>query len=1187
MLLLMLLTSLGLAPEIREEAYAETSSSVMIGGPDSLKEGVNTENARLVHYGDRYWYVIGYDREGVAAGSGEITLLSRDSIKSTPFDKNYNAVYSSSNLKNDIEAYTNEKLSAGERSAIASRDLSAINARQQGDLKWWFENFRTVDEVLDNPVQGAMLWPLSAKEASAVNAGIRKTGTEYWLRTLGVPEYQERYWYDWEDFDVVVIPAAMATVWADGSVDIQAEKENTTYWKGMRPALKLKKNDIVMVSDATGGKESAEDGTLSDAGAITTKEVKLTLKDDAHKNFYVNPCDVESGEEGSLTVKYSSASTGENEYISAVIKGADGSIKQYGRIAQATAGPGTATIRNLPTDDSGKISLPEGDKLYVFNEQYNGDEKTDFASDLTEIRLTGHDWEFYELRYDIRAEQAIAEYHCSVCKNINEVEAEENRRTVAATCEEKNKEYRILNISADESPDGKAHSKSLLLREYGEPRGHDYKAFLGFRWTGDASAGYSNAEAIFGCTRDYSHVTYVNAVVTSKVQEPTCTAIGRTLYEANLSADKSPDGRDHGEAKYAKAKPRLGHDWGEPTYEWSDDNRTVTATRVCKRDESHVETETVETEITKTTKAPTCSATGVGDFKTKPFKNEAFTEKTKNGATIPVDPKAHQWNEGERQGDPNVCGGYVTIFTCNLCGANKEEITGGSDHDWTDYIVDVQPTCTEPGEKSRHCTKCPAHDLDGIETIDPTGHAWKFVDFTWTGNETGGYKMAVANYVCKNNSSHTMTVNAEISEEVIDPTCKARGKTVYTASVSASDSPDGTAHSDSMDAKTTATVPHEWKYTGSMVWTGNDTAGYTKAAAKYSCRFGCGQTAEVEAKITETEQTATCEKPGGTLYTAKVDESSRLTDEEVKDETKLAKEKEALGHKWHYKDMIWTGKEEDGFTKAVVKFTCENDENHVKLVDATITEEVIKPTCVEQGYTLYKASLKATESLTGYEVYDYNIAKIKKATGHAWQFKGFTWTAVDDKRGFTANADYVCRHDKSHTASVGADIRITEKTARCEEPGGTLYTASVNREYRLTDEAVTDEKLVKKAEPTGHKWGTPKYTWSRDNSTVTAESVCENDPRHVKKETVKTTSAVTKEATSGEAGIMTYTAVFTDPLFKTQTKEVSFEKPKPADPGRGGGANTGDGSALLSWLAVMLFAALALTIAALYRRKRS
>ena len=1041
MLMLMLLTSLGLAPEIREEAYAETSSSVMIGGPDSLKEGVNTENARLVHYGDRYWYVIGYDREGVAAGSGEITLLSKDSIKSTPFDKNYNAVYSISNLKKDIEAYTNEKLSAGERLAIASRDLSAINARQQGDLKWWFENFRTVDEVLDNPVQGAMLWPLSAKEASAVNAGIRKTGTEYWLRTLGVPEYQERYWYDWEDFDVVVIPAAMATVWADGSVDIQAEKENTTYWKGMRPAFKLKKNDIVMVSAASGGKKSAEDGTLSDAGAITEKNLKLTVKtvkDDAHKNFYVNPCDAVPGEGGSLTVNYVNASTGENEYISAVIKGADGSIKQYGRLAKATAGSGTATIRNLPTDDSGKISLHEGDKLYVFNEQYNGDEKTDFASDLTEIRLTGHDWVFDDIKYDTETNVVTADYHCSIDeKHLTKATGVRGTEITDPTCEEPGKEYEVLSISADNSPDGKAHKKSKYIKDCKPALGHVYNHFFGFRWTGDATSGYKKAEAIFACDRDYSHKTYVEAEITTNVQEPTCTAIGRTLYGATLSANKSPDGEAHWDAKYAKAKPRLGHDWGEATYTWAGDNSSVTATHACKRDPSHVETETVETTITNITKEPTCTDTGTGDFKTKAFWDSAFQEQTKTGATIPADPDAHVWDEGEKQGDPNTCGGYVTIFKCKECGTERTEITGGNSHEWTDYIVDVPPTCTEPGEKSRHCKNCLAHDLDGIKTIDPTGHAWEFVDFTWTGNVTDGYEKAIANYVCEHDPSHTMTANAVISEEVIEPTCTAGGKTVYTASISAADSPDESAHSESKDAKATATVPHEWKYTGSMVWTGNDTDGYTKAAAKYSCRFGCKQTAEVEAKITETEQTATCEKPGGTLYTAKVDESSRLTDEEVKDETKLVKEKEALGHKWHYKDMIWTGNEEDGFTKAVVKFTCDNDERHEQFVDATITEEVIKPTCVEQGYTLYKASLKAKDSPTGYEVYDYNIAKIKKATGHAWQFKGFTWTAVDDKRGFTANADYVCRHDKSHTASVGADIRITEKTARCEDPGGT------------------------------------------------------------------------------------------------------------------------------------------------------
>lgn len=1074
---IMAVTSLGFVSDFGTKAFAEPSSGKMIAGAEALKEGVNTDNAHLVHYGDRYWYVIGYDREGVAAGSGEVTLLSKDSIKSTAFDKNYSAVYSSSNLKNDIEAYTNEKLSAGEQSAIASRDLSAIKARAKGDLKWWFNNFRTVDEVLDNPVEGAMLWPLSAKEATEVNENIRKTGTGYWLRSLGVPEYEERYWYGLEEFDVYVVPAAMATVWDDGSVDIQAEKENTTYWHGMRPAFKLNKNNIVMVSAASGGKESEEDGTLTETGAVTEKNLKLTVKDDAHKDFYVNPCDVVPGEAGSLTVNYVNASTGEKEYISAVIKGADGSIKQYGRIAKVTSENGTATIKGLPTDSSGKISLPEGDKIYVFNEQYNGDEKTDYVSNLREISLTGHNWVFDDLKWDSRTGDVEASYHCSIDGNhFTTAKGDYKIEDIAPTCEEKGKQMQILSISAEKSPDGKAHSKSTKIADVGEPLGHEYSHFFGFRWTGDATSGYRKAEAIFACDRDYSHVTYVEAVVTEKEQEPTCEGIGRTLYQATLSAEKSLDKKEHGSAKYAKATKKLGHDWGEPTYEWASDNSSVTATRVCKRDPSHIETETVATEATNITKEPTCKEVGVGDVKTKPFTNEAFEEQTKTGVMIPADPEAHQWDEGERQGDPNTCGGYVTIFTCDLCGANKEEITGGNAHDWTDYIVDYEPTCTEPGEKSRHCKNCSAHDLDGTETIEPTGHSWEFVDFTWTGNETDGYEKAVANYVCEHDANHKMTANAVISEEVTDPTCTAGGKTVYTASISAADSPDETEHSESKDANITEKVPHEWEYSG-MEWTGNETDGYTKAAAKYSCKFGCGETQEVEATLTEKETEADCENEGKITYTATVSAENSLIGEKHTD-SKDVKTADALGHDWHLSDMIWTGDEESGFTKAEAKFVCNNDESHEGLVEAKLTEEVTEPTCAEEGYTMYLAKVDAADSLNGAECTDVKFAKIKEPTGHAWELKGFTWTAVDDKRGFTASANYVCKHDESHVASVRASkINIDEKKAGCAEAGGTTYTATVTKDASLTNAELKDKKFVKKADPTGkHNWSAWKVT---------------------------------------------------------------------------------------------------------------
>ena len=119
-LVMALLIVVAITPQIGPKAHAATTGK--IGGPNVLKSGVNTADAKLVKMGDRYWYVIGYDGTGIAAGSGEISFLSKDNIKLAPFDKNYDIVYNSSNLKKEIESYINENFSAGEKSAIAARD---------------------------------------------------------------------------------------------------------------------------------------------------------------------------------------------------------------------------------------------------------------------------------------------------------------------------------------------------------------------------------------------------------------------------------------------------------------------------------------------------------------------------------------------------------------------------------------------------------------------------------------------------------------------------------------------------------------------------------------------------------------------------------------------------------------------------------------------------------------------------------------------------------------------------------------------------------------------------------------------------------------------------------------------------------------------------------------------------------
>lgn len=84
---------------------------------------------------------------------------------------------------------------------------------------------------------------------------------------------------------------------------------------------------------------------------------------------------------------------------------------------------------------------------------------------------------------------------------------------------------------------------------------------------------------------------------------------------------------------YTKCKKKEGmtehvHTFDDPTYVFSEDDKKVTATRICKTDESHVETETVSTTST-IIKEPTCMEKGIERITSDTFKNPAFTVQTK------------------------------------------------------------------------------------------------------------------------------------------------------------------------------------------------------------------------------------------------------------------------------------------------------------------------------------------------------------------------------------------------------------------------------------------------------------------------------------------------------------------------------------------------------------------------------
>ncbi|MBP5281116.1 MAG: hypothetical protein J6Z22_01310, partial [Lachnospiraceae bacterium] len=88
------------------------------------------------------------------------------------------------------------------------------------------------------------------------------------------------------------------------------------------------------------------------------------------------------------------------------------------------------------------------------------------------------------------------------------------------------------------------------------------------------------------------------------------------------------------QASYVKTIPALGHDYAAPTYEWSLDHTTCTATRICNRNHTHKETE-IATASSEVTTPATCEEDGKTTY-TASFTNSAFATQTETITNIPA-----------------------------------------------------------------------------------------------------------------------------------------------------------------------------------------------------------------------------------------------------------------------------------------------------------------------------------------------------------------------------------------------------------------------------------------------------------------------------------------------------------------------------------------------------------------------
>lgn len=207
-------------------------------------------------------------------------------------------------------------------------------------------------------------------------------------------------------------------------------------------------------------------------------------------------------------------------------------------------------------------------------------------------------------------------------------------------------------------------------------------------------------------------------------KEPTCTVNGEQQYTCTV-------------CNQTKTEPvkATGHDWqinkilSAATCTSNGIARYICKT--CGYGENHTITATGHKPEIRNKKEATCSSTGyTGDTYCS-----VCNKKLSSGETIAK--KEHTWVKQDNI--PATCEkGGMEVEKCSVCGETKEtQISDPLGHDYGEWKVTKEQTCTKYGTKKRICKRCNEYEID---VIDPTGHQHtKIIDQKKATCEEKGY----------------------------------------------------------------------------------------------------------------------------------------------------------------------------------------------------------------------------------------------------------------------------------------------------------------------------------------------------------------------------------------------------------------------------------------------------------------
>ena len=299
----------------------------------------------------------------------------------------------------------------------------------------------------------------------------------------------------------------------------------------------------------------------------------------------------------------------------------------------------------------------------------------------------------------------------------------------------------------------------------------------------------------------------------------------------------------------------------------------------------------------------------------------------------------------------------------------------------------------------------------GSEHVHDYHVSWEWAD---------DYSSADAVFICSGDESHTFTLKAEVTEEILEEAnCGWDGEARYTAAVVY----EGITYTDIQTAVIPATEEHEYTEP-EYIWSEDNEF----VQAKVSCTV-CGMRMTTGAWTTyDVEKEPGCEEEGLGVYTALFNKEPF---ENVRKEVVL----DAIGHAYSLSTWNWA----EDYSSAEAVFICEHDSSHIHNETASIVSEIVEPTCGVDGSGKYRASV----TFEGNEYTDEKTAVIPATGNHEITSAEYTWS--HDNKTVTAKAVCEeCGNEVTETAETSYEVI---KEATMDEEGTGRYTAVFENEF--------------------------------------------------------------------------------------------------------------------------------------------